>query len=158
MAYTDRMLLTSVAVITFLASIATMLRGQFGYPLELFLIALLGVLLVVSLNTARDDAASSFLFVLFFLAAIANTIYLYSVASYMSPARLATISISAIGLALSAMNMFMQPVPGKLKSEVKMLLAAEKKISEARQKLDKVGAGVPKASRKRAGKRAAKKK
>ena len=158
MAYTDRAFLTFVAVITFLASIVTVLRGQFGYPLELFLLAMLGVLLVISVNTSRNDAASSFLFLLFFFAAMANIIYLYSVASYMSQARLATLGISFIGFALSAMDLFMQPVPGKLKSEVKMLLAAEKKISEARQKLDKIGADVPKAGRKRAGKRQAKQK
>ncbi len=159
MAYTNRTLLTSVAMITFLASIITMLRGEFAYPLELFLIAMLGVLLVISVNTARDDAVSSFLFVLFFLAAIANTIYLYSVASYMSPARLATIGVGLLGFALSAMYMFMQPVPGKLKSEVKMLLAAEKKLSEARQKFGKVKDEMPKAGKKkRAGKRPAKKK
>ena len=158
MAHTDSILLAFIAVITFLASIGTMLRGQFGYPLELFLIAMLGVLMVASLNAARDDAAGSFLFVLFFLAAMANTIYLYSVASYMSPARLATLGIAAIGLALSAMDMFMQPVPGKLKSEVKMLLAAEKKISEARQKFEKAKDELPKQGKKRARKPTAKKK
>ena len=52
MAYTDRTLLTSVAMITFLASIITMLRGEFAYPLELFLIAMLGVLLVISSKVA----------------------------------------------------------------------------------------------------------
>lgn len=158
MAYTDRAIVTSVALVAFLASIITMLRGGFGYPVELFLIAMLGVLLVISINTARGGAVSSFLLVIFFLAVMANTIYLYSVAGYMSAARLATLAIAVAGLVLSATDMFMQPVPARLQSEVKKLLAAEKKLSDARQKFDKVKDEMPTAGKKRSGRRSANKK
>ena len=149
MAYTDRAILNAVALITFLASIVTMLKGGFGYPLELFLIAMVGVLLLLSANAGREDAASSFLYVLFYLAAISNIFYLYSVAGYMSPARLGTLAIAIVGLALSGTDMFMQPVPGsaapdRLQSEVKRLLAAEKKLSQAREKFSIIKAEIPK--------------
>ena len=158
MTFTDRAFLNSVALIVFLASIVTMLRGGFGYPVELFLIAMLGVLLLLSANMGREDAASSFLYVLFFLAAISNVVYLYGVAGHMSLARLGTLGIAVVGMALAGTDMFMQPVPGRLQSDVKKLLAAEKKFSEAREKFDTLKAEIPKRGAKHAGRRGAAKK
>ncbi|MEK6837959.1 MAG: hypothetical protein AABX69_04880 [Nanoarchaeota archaeon] len=132
-----------VAIISFLASILAAVRGNFTYPVELFLLALLGVLLVASLATSDDDAVSSLLFVAFFLAALANMVYIYGIVKYLSLVRLAVIAIAVVGFLLSATKLLSQPVPGRLKTEVKKLIAAEQKLSKARQKLKNVKEAMP---------------
>ncbi|MBI2141013.1 hypothetical protein HYU16_01170 [Candidatus Woesearchaeota archaeon] len=139
----DRAAIGMVAIVSFLASILAVVRGNFAYPVELFLLALLGMLLVASLTASGDDAVSSFLFLAFFLAVLANMAYLYTVAKYLSLVRIGTIGVAAIGLILSATSTLSQPVPGRLKTEVKKLIAAEKKLSEARQKLERVKEAIP---------------
>ncbi len=139
----DRRSIGLVAIVTFLASILAVVRGDFTYPVELFLLALLGVLLVASLATSDDNAVSLLLFAAFFLAALVNMVYLYTVAKHLSLVRIATIGVAVVGLLLSATSTLSQPVPGKLKTEVKKLIAAEKKLSEARQKLERVKEAIP---------------
>lgn len=143
MNYVDRAIVGFVALVTFLAGIGVAVRGGFTYPLELFLLLMLGVLLVVALISPEQDAASAFLYVLFFIAAIANVAYLYSVAGYLSAARLVALAVSIGGLVLSGSNMLMQPVPvaGRVTSEVRKLLAAEKKLSDAKKRLETVNFG-----------------
>jgi hypothetical protein len=99
------------------------------------------------------------MFAVFFLAALANMAYLYTVAKYLSLVRIGAIGVAVVGLLLSATNTLSQPVPGRLKTEVKKLIAAEKKLSEARQKLERVKEAVPAGARriaKRSSKAAAK--
>ncbi len=151
----DRTSIGMVAIVTFLASILAVVRGNFAYPVEIFLLALLGILLVASLATQNDNAVSMSLFAAFFLAALANMAYLYTVAKYFSLIRIGTIGIAVVGLLLSATSTLAQPVPGKLKTEVKKLIAAEKKLSEARQKLERVKEAIP-AGAKRIAKRSSK--
>lgn len=158
MNYSDRMVVSFVALVAFLASIGVAIKGSFVYPLELGLLALLGVLLAASLMLPEGDAASAFLYVLFFIGAIANVAYLYSVAGYLNPARLIALALGVGGLALSGYNMLMQPVPlpkgkvaSEVTSEVRKLMAAEKKLSEARKRLETIHVG--KAAPKRKGKR-----
>ncbi len=143
MNYFDKAIVGFVALVTFLASIGVAVRGGFTYPLELFLLLMLGVLLVVSLTSREEEAASAFLHVLFFTAAVANVAYLYSVAGYLNAARLAALAVAAGGLVLSGSNMLMQPVPtrGRVTSEVRKLLAAEKKLSDAKKRLETVNFG-----------------
>ncbi len=143
MNYLDRAVVSFVALVAFLASIGVAMRGNFIYPLELGLLLLLGVLLVVSLISPEKDAASAFLYVLFFIAVIANTAYLYSVAGYLNPARLIALALGVGGLVLSGYNMLMQPVPtqsipanSQVTSEVRKLMAAEKKLSDAKKRLE----------------------
>ncbi len=145
MNYMDRTVVSFVALVAFLASIGVAVRGNFIYPLELGLLLLLGALLVISLISQEKDAASAFLYVLFFIAAIANVTYLYSVAGYLNPARLIALALGVGGLVLSGYNMLMQPVPipagkveGEVTSEVRKLMAAEKKLSDAKKRLDTV--------------------
>lgn len=143
MNYVNRAIVGFVALVTFLASIGVAVRGGFTYPLELFLLLLLGVLLVISLRSPEEDAASAFLYVLFFIAAMANVAYLYSVAGYLNAARLVALAVSIGGLVLSGSNMLMHPipVPGRVTSEVRKLLAAEKKLSDAKKRLETVNFG-----------------
>lgn len=161
MNYMDRMVVSFVALVTFLAGIGVAVRGGFTYPVELFLLLLLGVLLVVSLRSPESDAASPFLYVLFFTAATANVAYLYSVAGYFSTARLIALALSIGGLALSGYSMLAQPVPipagkvaSEVTSEVRKLMAAEKKLSDAKKRLEAARAGkAGKAAPKRKGRR-----
>lgn len=158
MNYMDRTVVGFVALVAFLASIGVAVRGGFTYPVELFLLMMLGMLLVVSLRSPENDAASAFLYVLFFTAAIANVAYLYSVAGYLNTARLIALALGVGGLALSGYNMLAQPVPmpagkaaGEVTSEVRKLMAAEKKLSDAKKRLEAVKVG--KATQKRKGRR-----
>ncbi len=151
----DRTSIGLVAIITFLASILAVVRGSFTYPVELFLLALLGILLVASLAISDDSAVSQLLFVAFFLAALANMAYLYSVAMHLSLVRIGAIGVAVVGLLLSATSTLSQPVPGRLNTEVKKLIAAEKKLSNARQKLERVKEAIP-AGAKRIAKRSSK--
>lgn len=145
MNYMDRMVVSFVALVAFLASVGAAVKGGFTYPLELFLLLLLGVLLVVSLISPDEDAASAFLYVLFFIATMANVAYLYGVAGYLNTARLAALALGVGGLALSGYSMLTQPVPiqagkvaSEVTSEVRKLMAAEKKLSDARERLETV--------------------
>ncbi|MBI2143793.1 hypothetical protein HYU17_01415 [Candidatus Woesearchaeota archaeon] len=147
MAFSDHTVVSALALITFLAGILASVRGGFTYPLELFILALLGLLLIISFMVPGKDAASSLLQAIFFTAAIANTLYLYSVAGYLSPARLGAISVAVIGLLMAGAGLMMQPVPAALRSEVKKLIAAEKKLTEAKQRLERVNAEKPKAAK-----------
>ena len=135
--------LLQVAIVSFLASILAVVRGNFTYPVELFLLALLGMLLVASLAALDDGAVSSLLFNAFFLAALANMVYLYTVAKHLSLVRIGAIGIAVVGFLLSTTYLLSQPVPGRLKSEVRKLIAAEKKLGEARQRLEKVKEAIP---------------
>ena len=143
MNYVGKAIVGFVALVTFLASIGVAVRGRFTYPLELFLLLMLGVLLVVSLISREEEAASAFLYVLFFIAAIANVAYLYSVAGYLNAARLIALALGVGGLVMAGYNMLVQPVPvpGRVTSEVRKLLAAEKKLSEAKKRLETVNFG-----------------
>lgn len=154
MADADRAVVGFVALATFLATILAAVRGSFTYPVELLLVAMLGILLVASLASQGEGAFSALLPAIFFSAVLANMAYLYTVAGYVSPARAGTIVLAIIGLLLSATSLIAQPVPAALTSEARKLLAAEKKLSEARQKLERVKAVMPaKAKAKRVGKR-----
>lgn len=153
MNYSERMVVSFVALAAFLASISVAVRGAFTYPVELGLLLLLGALLALSLFSPEKDASSAFLYVLFFTAVIANIAYLYSVAGYLSPARLIALALGVGGLVLSGYNMLRQPVPiqegkaaGEVTSEIRKLMAAEKKLSDAKERLEsvKVGKAVPK--------------
>lgn len=155
----DRSATGMVAIVSFLASILAVVKGNFVYPVELFLLALLGILLIASLAAQDDDAVSQLMFAAFFLAALANMAYLYTVAKYLSLVRIGTIGVAVVGLLLATTNLLSQPVPGRLKTEVKKLIAAEKKLSEARQKLETIKEAVPAGARrisKRSSKAAAK--
>ena len=145
MNYMDRTVVGFVALVTFLASIGVVVRGNFAYPVELGLLLMLGVLLVISLMSPENDAATAFLNVLFFIAAIANVTYLYSVAGYLNTARLIALALGIGGLVMSGYNMLMQPVPvqsipaeKEITSEVRKLMAAEQKLSDAKKRLEKV--------------------
>ncbi len=145
MNYMDRTVASFVALVTFLASIGVAVRGNFVYPVELGLLLLLGVLLVISLISPEKDAATAFLNVLFFIAVIANVAYLYSVAGYLNPARLLGLALGVGGLVLSGYSMLMQPVPAQtitaqseITSEVRKLMAAEQKLSDAKKRLETV--------------------
>ncbi|MBI2581346.1 hypothetical protein HYV85_06125 [Candidatus Woesearchaeota archaeon] len=139
----DRTAIGMIAIVTFLASILSVVRGNFAYPVELFLLALLGILLVALLASSDGDAVSLLLLTVFFLTALANMAYLYTVAKYLSLVRIGTIGIAVVGLLLSATSTLSQPVPGRLKTEVKKLIAAGKKLSDARQKLEIVKEAIP---------------
>lgn len=138
MARSDRVVVGLLALASFAATMAAAVRGGFVYPVELFLVALLGVLLVVFLNRRQDDAASSLLAVVFFTAVLANVAYLYTVAGYLSPARLGVLGLAAAGLVISAALMLMQPVPAVLTSQAKKLIAAEQKLRNAKATLQAV--------------------
>ena len=145
MNYMDRTFVGFVAPVTFLASIGVAVRGNFIYPVELGLLLLLGVLLVISLISPEEDAATAFLNVLFFIAVIANATYLYSVAGYLNPARLIGLALGVGGLVMSDSNMLMQPVPAQsipaasqITTEVRKLMAAEQKLSDAKKRLETV--------------------
>lgn len=159
MADTDRTVIGLVALAAFLATILAVVRGSFAYPVELFLVTMLGILLVASLASQGEGAFSALLPAIFFSAVLANMAYLYTVAGYVSPARAGTIVLAIIGLLLSVTNLIAQPVPAApaaLTSEARKLLAAEKRLSDARQKLEMVKDAMPaKAKAKRVGKRGA---
>ena len=147
MNYMDRTVASFVALVTFLASIGVAVRGNFVYPVELGLLLMIGVLLVISLMSPEEDAATAFLNVLFFIAVIANIAYLYSVAGYLNPARLLGLALGVGGLVMSGSNMLMQPVPaqsqripaaGQITTEVRKLMAAEQKLSDAKKRLETV--------------------
>ena len=165
MNYMDRTFVGFVALVTFLASIGVAVRGNFIYPVELGLLLLLGVLLVISLISPEEDAATAFLNVLFFIAVIANIAYLYSVAGYLNPARILGLALGVGGLVMSGSNMLTQPVPvqnqripaaSQITTEVRKLMAAEQKLSDAKKRLETVNwsdEASAKAIAKRKGKR-----
>ncbi len=157
MAYPKKTIIRFVAVLAFLANLVAMVKGNLATLPELFAMLMLGFLLLVALMWQRDDAVSYFLLVLFFIAAVANAAYLYSVAGYLNLARLGTLAIGFIGLAWAGYSMLMQPIPEIIRSDVRKLLAAEKKISDAKETLKRVRETVPKAAplpkKKKAGKR-----
>ncbi|MEK6808472.1 MAG: hypothetical protein AABY14_02190, partial [Nanoarchaeota archaeon] len=68
MAQQDRTVVSVIALVSFIASIIAAVRGNFVYPLELFILSMVGILLVISLALPDGDAASMFLFVIYFVA------------------------------------------------------------------------------------------
>ncbi len=136
--YSGRTVLGSVALVSFIATTFAVLKGNFAYPLELFLLALLGILLVASLIAALNNSIPSLTYAIFFFASTINVAYLYSVSGYLSPARAMALGVPVIGLILSAISMLKHPVPAGLRSEVRKLIAAEKRLSEAKQKHDQI--------------------
>jgi small-conductance mechanosensitive channel len=152
-------ILVLLAVVTFLASLLVAVRGNFVFPVELFLLVLLGLLLVVTISTSSDSPSSSMLYVSFFVAALANVAYLYSVSGYMSTVRIGTLGLAAVGLLLSISNLFGQPVPRELVADAHNLAAAEKKIADATKKLESVNVKAkPAANKKRSTKKKSRKK
>lgn len=149
MTYSGRLLTGALGLAAFLASIVAAARGHFIYPVELAILALLGMLLVASLAARQDDAVTSLISMLFFAACMANVAYLYSVAGYMNLARLGTLAIAAAGLAISGSGFVMQPVPSSLTTQARKLIAAETKLSEARQRLESVKEEMPESAKKR---------
>ena len=149
MTYSGRLLTGIMSFAAFLASIAAAVKGNFIYPVELAILALLGILLIALLTAQRDDAITSVIAMLFFAASMANIAYLYSVAGYMNLARLGTLAIAAAGLAISGSGFMAQPVPASLTSQAKKLIAAERKLSEARQRIETVKEEMPASARKR---------
>lgn len=133
MAFVDKMVVGLVGVIAFLASIVAAVRGGFLFPVELFLLAAIGVLLVVSLAEYDDPVVSSFLSVLLFITLIANIGYLYSVAGYLNTIRMGTLGLAVIGLLMGTNSFVGAPEP-QLRSEVKRLIAAEKQLESAQEK------------------------
>lgn len=142
-----------IALSAFLATIVMAVRGGFTYPVELAILAMLGILLIASLVPKKDDAAASLTLMLLFLAVIANVAYLYSVAGYLNLARLGTLGLALIGFFISGSSMLTQPVPPGLTLEAKRLIAAEKSLSAARERLEAVKESIP--ARARKGKRTA---
>jgi len=143
MAYPTRMLIRFIAIISFLAGIVAMLRGGLATVPELLITLLLGILLVAAL-WQRGDAISYFLLVLFFVAEVADVIYLYTLAGYFSPARLGALAIAIVGVVWASTSMLMEPFPERVRADVRKLLAAEKKISEAKETLKQIKEIVPK--------------
>ncbi|MBI3036924.1 hypothetical protein HYY73_04200 [Candidatus Woesearchaeota archaeon] len=143
MAQQDKLIVSVIALVSFIASIIAAVRGNFVYPVELFILSMVGILLVITLVLPDDDAASMFLHVAYFLAVTANIAYLYSVAGYLSAARLGALGIAILGLFISGMNLLMQPVPQTLTSEAKKLIAAEQKLSQARERLRAINEMIP---------------
>ncbi len=146
-------LLNSLSLASFLASIFAALQGDFAYPVEITILALLGILMVMTLALPSDDAAGAFIAAVFFLASLANLGYMHSVAGYISPARLGALAITLSGLAVSALALMSQPAPPHLTREARKLLAAEKKISAAREQLEAVKETIPNAIKGRKRKR-----
>ena len=139
----SRLTVILVALATYLASIAAMVRGGFVYPVELGLVALIALLLVAVIAMPNDDAASSLVSSIFFLSCMANIAYLYSVSGYLSTVRLGALGLSFAGLALSATSLMAQPVPTALTSEAKNLIAAGKRLSLAKERLQAVKEEAP---------------
>lgn len=134
----SRFLISFLALAAFAAGVVAAVRGGFTYPVELLLISLIGLLLIGTLAVPKGDSAWAFLSSLFFLAAMANAAYMYSVAGYMSPARLGTLTLAAAGLVISGLSLMGQPAQQSLTSEAKKLITAEKKINDARKRLESI--------------------
>lgn len=144
MAYANMMMIRFLAIITFLAGIAAMVKGSLVTIPVLLITLLLTILLAIAVMRHDEEAVSYFLLVLFFTGELANVAFLYSLAGYLSLARLGVIIISVIGLVASGANMLVQPVPEAIRQDVRQLLAAERKISEAKETLKKIKEIVPK--------------
>ncbi|HIG98315.1 TPA: hypothetical protein HA231_02745 [Candidatus Woesearchaeota archaeon] len=142
-----------VGVAAFIAGVFSAARGGFFYPLELFLLAMIGLLLVASLATPRNGSASPFVSVILFIALVANSAYLYVVSGHISTTRLAALTIAIAGLAFSLVWLLAEPVPAVLSREARRLIAAEKRLNDAKERLEDVKAEIPTAVPGRRGKR-----
>ncbi len=133
-----RFLVGLVAISTFLASLFSALRAGFGYPVELAALAGLGLLLIAFFSVRDSDGASFFVAALFFVAAAADITYMNSVAGHMSMARLGSLAVAVFGLMLASSALIMQPAAPRLSIEAKRLIAAEKKLENAKEMLNVV--------------------
>jgi hypothetical protein len=148
MAYSDGTIIRIVAIVALLSGLIVMVRGSFFSTAETIIMLMLVILLGIAVYWQKDDAISYFLFSLFFIAMLANSAYTYSISGYFSMARLGALVIAVIGLIWSVMDMLLEPIPHRIapnnfRAEVRNLIAAEKKISEAKETLRKVEQLVP---------------